>query len=190
MLTDDGTVDGRRRFRCLCACGNQKVVASGDLLNARVKSCGCLRRELAAKKALLRACDGKAPERAVWLSMIDRCTNPKARAFAHYGARGITVWGGWLDYRQFLADMGRRPSPRHSLDRIDNDKGYSPENCRWATAAQQMRNTRRSRINEKQARHCAERSAKGESYRAIARSLDVDPELVRLAVRRVNEGAL
>jgi hypothetical protein len=76
--------------------------------------------------------------------MIRRCTNPQDRQWAYYGGRGITVAPRWLALENFLADMGPRPSPRHSIDRIDNARGYEPGNVRWTTAAVQTRNTRRT----------------------------------------------
>ena len=80
------------------------------------------------------------PEYRVWSAMIQRCTNPNVPKFKNYGARGIRVCERWLSVECFLADMGRRPSDSHSLDRIDNDGDYMPGNCRWATDGQQRRN--------------------------------------------------
>lgn len=78
--------------------------------------------------------------------MRRRCNRPGAARFADYGGRGITVCPRWDSFAAFLADMGPAPSREHSIDRVDNSKGYSPENCRWATAAEQSRNTRRTRM--------------------------------------------
>jgi hypothetical protein len=73
--------------------------------------------------------------------MIERCTNPNHRGYPRYGGRGITVCERWkLSFSKFLEDMGRKPSPLHTIDRIDNDRGYGPGNCRWATGAEQNRN--------------------------------------------------
>jgi len=74
--------------------------------------------------------------------MLNRCRNPNVKAFKDYGGRGITVCERWFSYENFLADMGRRPSPVHSIDRKDNDGNYEPSNCRWATKIEQSYNTR------------------------------------------------
>ena len=78
--------------------------------------------------------------------MIDRCGRPSHRFFHHYGGRGISVCDRWKTYDNFLADMGRRPSDKHSLDRIDNNGNYEPNNCRWATSVTQLRNRRANRM--------------------------------------------
>jgi hypothetical protein len=79
----------------------------------------------------------------IWGRMIQRCRNPKDRSYHRYGGRGIEVCPRWLDFKAFYEDMGD-PPPRHSLERINNAKGYTPENCRWATSQEQCRNTRRN----------------------------------------------
>ena len=86
----------------------------------------------------------KTPEYNAWLAMRPRCSNPKHPCFKHYGARGITVCDRWNSFENFIADMGQRPTDKHELERKDNDAGYSPGNCVWATRPQQMRNTRRT----------------------------------------------
>lgn len=88
------------------------------------------------------------PEKRIWMGMIRRCSSPKSNDYKYYGERGISVCDRWGDFRNFLQDMGRRPSPIHSIERIDNNEGYNPENCVWATPSQQNRNTRRNRYLE------------------------------------------
>lgn len=85
----------------------------------------------------------RTPERRAWLDARRRCHDPRAAAYANYGGRGIRMCEEWrFSFEAFLAHVGRRPGPGHSLDRIDNDRGYEPGNCRWATPTEQGRNTR------------------------------------------------
>lgn len=132
--------NGRIMWLCQCRCGKQKAVAGNNL--CRTQSCGCLRRDMATAPG-----NSWSPERNAWRGARERCSNPNNPRYHHYGGRGITVCPRWMDsekgFVRFFADMGLRPSPRHSLDRIDNDGNYEPRNCRWATAGQQQRNRRR-----------------------------------------------
>lgn len=90
----------------------------------------------------------RTPEYSVWASMKARCTRPHHPMWAGYGGRGITVCNRWMSFSNFIADMGLRPSSRHSIDRIDNNLGYCPENCRWATFGTQSRNKRSNVVVE------------------------------------------
>ncbi len=88
----------------------------------------------------------KTPEYTAWLSMRQRCVNTKHPCYAGYGGRGITVCERWDLFENFISDMGKRPSPRHEIERLNNDKGYYPDNCAWKTRFEQMRNTRKTRL--------------------------------------------
>jgi len=101
-----------------------------------------------------RECVGKkirsrGPEYHTWVRMRGRCNNPNNKDYPRYGGRGISVCDRWNSYDVFLSDIGRRPTRNHQLDRIDNDGGYSPENCRWATRLQNIRNSRVCRLEER-----------------------------------------
>src|SRR5262245_53943702 len=89
----------------------------------------------------------RSPEYEAWIGMIARCHNPRCKAFPNYGGRGIIVCNRWRNsVGAFLADMGRKPTPKHELERKNNDKGYYPGNCRWATRIEQSRNKRTNRF--------------------------------------------
>lgn len=123
---------------CRCECGAEVSVKVVNLGRSR-NSCGCLKRGAGNG----RYSHGMAGTKIynIWADMVGRCTRPTHMRYADYGGRGITVCERWLDFANFYADMGDRP-PGRSLDRRDNDQGYSPENCRWATLSDQARNKR------------------------------------------------
>lgn len=126
-----------------CACGRVWVTWSAPLRRG-IKSCGkvgCSYNPSRSHGHCTRR--GLSPEYRAWRSMKQRCGQPRQKAFPNYGGRGISVCERWLEsFENFLADMGPKPSPQHSIDRIDNDGDYEPSNCRWATGSEQRRNQR------------------------------------------------
>jgi hypothetical protein len=150
-----GNGELRTQWLCRCDCGVEKTVAGSSLVNGQTRSCGCLAREAAYKvhKTNTKHGDARigkhAPEHLAWCSMFARCYNHKHPSFHRYGGRGITVCAAWDprqggSYENFLRDMGRKPSPKHSIERKDNDDGYYPDNCVWATPIEQGANTSRT----------------------------------------------
>jgi hypothetical protein len=131
---------GNRRWLCVCDCGRETAVTNYALKDGTTKSCGC--RHYAGTHGMARH-----PLYRLWNNMVDRCYDPKCHAYPNYGGRGIRVCERWRNSpAAFIADVSPRPSPKHTIDRVNNDGDYEPGNWRWATPTQQHRNTRKNRV--------------------------------------------
>lgn len=139
---------GKTRWNCVCKCGNKPIVNGYALTSGTTKSCGCFQRDVLRE---IRTKHGgasgrrRSKEYRAWIQMRRRCFDERAASFGRYGAVGISVVPEWVDdFEAFLNHIGPSPSEKHSVDRIDNNRGYEPGNVRWATAKQQCRNKRKN----------------------------------------------
>lgn len=132
-----------RYARCRCECGVERDVSVNSLKRGTSRHCGCRVSEIVTMMKTTHGGVG-TPEYGSWAHLKERCSNPNCKDWPDYGGRGISVCARWRDsFANFLADMGPRPSPQHSIDRIDVNGNYEPDNCRWADPLTQRRNRRR-----------------------------------------------
>lgn len=193
-LTVLGYVESRKHrayWRCLCECGGEKVVMSAALTNALTKSCGCLAKEINAKRCTKHGASTYSGYGS-WKAMISRCHNPDDRDYPHYGGRGIFVSERWHDVSAFAEDMGEK-LPGQSIDRLDPEKGYSPDNCRWTDAKGQGENKRNNVkvMFNGEMKHIAaiwrEAGMRESTFYHRINSGMTHEEAVRLPVKRKNE---
>lgn len=136
--------NGMRLWNCQCECGTKRAVAYNNLYGGRSLSCGCWQAEKASQTHFKHGHVGH-PIYGTWAGIKNRCYNKKDQDFRHYGGRGIMVCEAWrADFWNFWDDMAPGWRPRLSIERIDVNGNYEPDNCRWATQSEQMRNTRAS----------------------------------------------
>lgn len=151
VLNREPNAKNNTMYRVKCECGTVKVIRAGSLTSGRVKSCGCLNLEvIKIRFGALNRTHGlskKHPLYNTWTAMRERCNCPSNKMYKYYGERGITVCERWDDFTVFVSDMGNRPAGT-SLDRIDNSKGYSHDNCKWATRVEQNTNRRNTKFVE------------------------------------------
>lgn len=142
LLIEFVRINGLGYYKCVCDCGKTNTIRWNNIDSGVTKSCGCL----ASSRARKHGESNNSKEYRAWAQMRDRCNNKNCTNYKNYGGRGIKICKRWNVYLNFLKDMGRAPSIKHSLDRIRVNCGYKPSNCRWATQQEQENNRRNNKF--------------------------------------------
>lgn len=173
-----GNARGHFSYRFRCDCGNETVARISHVKSGQIKGCGCSVGRTTKHGHWIG--DEPTPEWLAWHTAKNRCTNPNNQAWGDYGGRGIRMCDRWLnDFGAFIADMGPRPSPKHSLDRVNNSLGYEPGNCAWRTRIEQSRNRRDNRMVEYDGRRVC-----------VTEAMEIagSPVRIDVVVKRLNAG--
>lgn len=171
VLRPDVFKSGAMHWHCRCDCGTERVVNGAHLRGGKTVSCGCYKAEAKTTHGLHRH-----PMYRTWAGMLSRCRNPNDMWYHRYGGRGIKVCERWHDFANFYADVGDRPEG-HTLDRIDNNGGYTPENVRWATHVQQAK-------TKTQTDRYIAALGKTRTVTEWARKIGVDPGVIHMRLHR------
>lgn len=167
------------RWNCICECGNKVQLIADNLASGHSKSCGCLAREITAIRHTIHSHTrdrGKSSEYVAWCHMRDRCNNHKAKSYRFYGQRGITVCDRWQNsFAAFIEDMGRKPKPELTIDRINSAGNYEPGNCKWSTMTEQQ--------NNKQNNHRIEYNGIIQTLTQWARQFGIPPNVLLWRIR-------
>jgi len=130
---------GFAMWKCQCECGTINIVCENTLIRGKSKSCGCIAKEVHSARGRHHESHNNSTYSS-WIHMNSRCNNPNSNGYNNYGGRGIKICDRWKIYENFRDDMGEKPGSEYSIDRIDNDGNYEPDNCRWSTFKEQMNN--------------------------------------------------
>lgn len=195
--TGEKKKSGHAVWLARCDCGGEKRVNGTRFKRGDIVSCGCIRGEWHRGRTgryspAFKHGDSTTPEYRSWAGMRKRCYDQNYPGYKYYGARNITVCERWRNsYEAFLSDMGRKPSPGHSLDRIDNDGNYHPDNCRWATRSEQNRNKRKGQYGpNNRTWSCVGRpiTINGVMYRSLTNACKALNFSRQMAMRKLGHG--
>ena len=159
---------------CDCDCGNKHTATTSSLRSCDTKSCGCLKVKANDRKNRKKQSPSMNPELVTYKGMKNRCNNNKNKDYKNYGGRRIKVCARWLNsFDLFLEDMGKKPTARHTIERIDNDGDYEPSNCSWATRTEQNYNKRNSKLTFNQAVEMRDLYSKGHTTSELGKIFGV-----------------